>query len=156
MNARAVLLIALLCATWPAAVWADGDDHECSVATLRGSYGVTFTGTANTPGGPSQIGGVARIVFDRYGNLTGTATSNIDGTVLLRRPFVGTYTVAADCTGSFSRTFTDALDGRATFDMVIDDDGREFRTVVTPPPGAPNPATLTTIGRKQFSRRSIE
>jgi hypothetical protein len=94
-------------------------------------------------------------VFDGRGNLTGTVTSNSDGMVL-RRTFVGTYTVAADCTGSFSHTFTDALDGRATFDVVIDDDGREYRTITTPPPGAPNPATLTSIGRKQFSRRSIE
>jgi hypothetical protein len=155
MNARGLLLIALLCALWPAAAWADNDEHECSVATLNGSFGFTFTGTANTPGGPSQRGGVGRIVFDGRGNLIGTVTSNSDGTVL-RRTFVGTYTVAADCTGSFSNTFTDALDGRATFDVVIDDDGREYRTITTPPPGAPNPATLTSLGRKQFSRRSIE
>lgn len=155
MKARGVLLIVLLCATWPAALWADGDDHECSVATLRGSYGFTTTGTANTPGGPSHIGGVGLVVYDGRGNFVGKATVNIDGSVL-RRTFVGTYTVAADCTGTLFETFTDALDGRATFDLVIDDDGREYRAVITPPPGAPNPATLTSIARKQFSRRSIE
>ena len=155
MKARSLLMIALLCGAWPTTAWADGDDHECSVATLRGSYGFTFTGTANTPGGPSQRGGVGRIVFDGLGNLIGTVTANTDGAVL-RRTFVGTYTVEADCTGSLSNTFTDALDGHATFDVVIDDDGREYRTITTPPPNAPNPPTLTSIGRKQFTRRSIE
>jgi hypothetical protein len=152
MNARVLLLIASLCAAWPVCLWADDDEHECSVATLHGSYGITFTGTANTPGGPSQRGGVGLVVYDGRGNLVGKVTLNIDGTVL-RRTFVGTYTVAADCTGTISEMFTDALDGRATFDLVIDDDGRETRTITTPPLGTPNPATLTTIGRKQFSHR---
>ena len=155
MNTRTLLLIASLCAAWPTSVWADGDEHPCSVATLRGSFGFTFTGTANTPGGPSQRGGVGRFVFDGLGNLVGTVTANTDGAVL-RRTLVGTYVVEADCTGSFAITFTDALDGHATFDVVIDDDGREYRTISTPPPGAANPTTLTSIGRKQFSHRSSE
>jgi len=155
MNARSLLLIACLCTASPTAARADGDEHACSVATLRGSFGFTFTGTANTPGGPSQRGGVGRFVFDGLGNLIGTVTSNSDGAVL-RRTLVGTYTLEADCTGSLAVTFTDALDGHATFDLVVDDDGREYRTVTTPPPGAPNPPTLTSIGKKQFSRRSIE
>ena len=154
MNAGTLLLTVSLFAAWPAAAWAD-DEHQCSVATLQGSYGFTTTGTANTPGGPSHIGGVGLIVYDGRGNFVGKATVNIDGTVL-RRTFVGTYTVAADCTGTLSETFTDALDGRATFDLVIDDDGRETKAITTPPPGSPNPATLISIGRKQFSHRSIE
>ena len=155
MNAGTLLLTVSLFAAWPTAVWADDDEHQCSVATLHGSYGFTTTGTANTPGGPSHIGGVGLIVYDGRGNFVGKATVNINGTVL-RRTFVGIYTVAADCTGTLSETFTDALDGRATFDLVIVDDGRETRAITTPPPGTPNPATLTTIARKQFSRRSIE
>jgi len=155
MNARSLVLIASLCAVWPAAVAADGDEHDCSVATLHGSFGFTFTGTANTPGGPSQRGGVGRFVFDGLGNLIGTVTTNSDGAVL-RRTLVGTYMLEGDCTGSLAVTFTDALGGRATFDLVVDDDGREYRTVTTPPPGVPNPPTLTSIARKQFSHRSIE
>jgi hypothetical protein len=150
MNARTLLLIASLCA-WPAALWAD-DEHECSVATLRGTFGFTFTGTARTPTGPSQRGGIGRFVIDGQGNIVGAITSNADG-VVLRRPLVGTYTVEADCTGSIAVDFLDALDGHATFDMVIDDDGKEFRTVSTPPAGAVNPPTLTAVSRKQFSHR---
>jgi hypothetical protein len=152
MNARSLLLIASLCAAWPTAAWADDDERECSVATLRGGFGFTFTGTANTPGGPSHRGGVGRWELDGLGSLVGTVTINADGNVV-RRTLVGTYTVEPDCTGSVAITFTDAADGHATFDLVIDDDGREFRTVTTPPPGAANPPTLTAVARKQFSRR---
>jgi hypothetical protein len=155
MSARSLLLIASLCAAWPAAVWADDDEHECSVATLRGSFGFTFTGTANTAAGVSHRGGVGRWVLDGQGNLDGTVTINADGAVL-RRTLIGTYTVEADCTGTIAVTFTDAAGGRATFDMVIDDHGREFRTVTTPPPGAVNPPTLTAVFRRQFSGRSIQ
>ena len=87
-------------------------------------------------------------MMDGQGNLVGAITSNADG-VVLRRPLVGTYIVEADCTGSIAIDFTDALDGHATFDMVVDDDGNEFRTVSTPPPGAVNPPTLTAVFRKK-------
>jgi len=150
MNARTLLLMASLCAAWPAG--ASADEHECSVATLHGSFGLTFTGTVRTPTGVSQRGGIGRFEIDGQGNLVGAITSNADGAVL-RRPLIGTYTVEADCTGSFAIDFTDALDGHATFDIVIDDDGKEVRTVSTPPPGAVNPATLTSVLRKQFPRR---
>ena len=146
MNARTLLLIASLCSVSTAAVAAD--EHECSESTLRGTFGFTFTGTARTPNGPSQRGGIGRYVMDGQGNLVGAITSNADG-VVLRRPLVGTYIVEADCTGSIAIDFTDALDGHATFDMVVDDDGNEFRTVSTPPPGAVNPPTLTAVFRKQ-------
>ena len=153
MNTRTLLLMASLCTAWPAAIWAD--EHECSVATLHGSFGFTFTGTARTPTAVSQRGGIGRYVIDGIGNLVGAITSNADG-VVLRRPLVGTYIVDADCTGSIAIDFTDALGGHATFDMVIDDDGKEIRTVSTPPPGAANPATLTAVLRKQFSHRQKE
>jgi hypothetical protein len=152
MNTRSLLLIASLCTAWPTAVWAQGEEHECSVATLRGGFGFTFTGTAHTPDGPSPRAGIGRFVIDGEGNLVGTNTTNADG-IVLRRTLVGTYTVEADCTGSVAITFTDPLGGQATFDVVIDDDGKEFRTVTTPPPDATNPLTLTSVARKQFSHR---
>jgi len=95
MNARTLLLIASLCSVSTAAVAAD--EHECSESTLRGTFGFTFTGTARTPNGPSQRGGIG-YVMDGQGNLVGAITSNADG-VVLRRPLVGTYIVEADCTG---------------------------------------------------------
>ena len=150
MNMRTLLLMASLCAAWPAALQAG--EHDCSVATLHGSFGFTFTGTARTSTGVSQRGGIGRYDIDGLGNLVGAITSNADG-VVLRRPLVGLYTVDADCTGSFAVDFTDAIGGHATFDMVIDDDGKEFRTVSTPPSGAVNPPTLTAVARRQFSHR---
>jgi len=150
MRTGTLLVIATLCTAWPATLLAD--EHECSVATLRGGYGFTFAGTARTATGVSQRGGIGRYDMDGGGNLAGAITSNADG-VVLRRPLVGTYTVDADCTGSIAVDFLDAIGGHATFDMVVDDDGKEFRTISTPPPGAVNPATLTAVFRKQFTRR---
>jgi YD repeat-containing protein len=150
MNARTLLLTLSLCLAASPALWAD--DHECSVATLHGAFAFTFTGTARTASGVSQRGGIGRYEWDGRGNLVGSITSNADG-VVLRRALIGTYTVDEDCTGTIAVDFLDALGGHATFDMIIDDDGREVRTVSTPPPGAVNPATLTAVFRKQFSRR---
>jgi hypothetical protein len=152
MNMRTLLLFASLCVAWPAAVRAAVDEHECSLATLHGGFAFTFTGTAHTAEGPFPRAGIGRLEFDGHGNLVGTNTTNADGTVL-RRTLVGTYTVEADCTGSIAITFTDEVGGQATFDVVIDDDGTEYRTVSTPPPDAMNPATLISVARKQFSRR---
>src|ERR671927_152369 len=106
MNTRTLLLIASICIALPAFARADEDDHGCSVATLHGGYGFTFTGTARTATGVSQRGGVGRYVLDGIGNLVGTVTINADGNVI-RRPLVGTYIVDADCTGSIAITFTD-------------------------------------------------
>jgi hypothetical protein len=150
MNRSTLLLMTAICLACPNGAWAD--EHECSVETLRGSFAFTFSGTARTATGTSQRGGIGRYDMDGQGALTGAITSNADG-VVLRRPLVGTYVVEADCTGSIVVDFLDAIGGRATFDLIVDDDGKEFRTVSTPPAGAVNPATLTAVFRKQFSRR---
>jgi len=151
MDARTLLLTACLCAALSTPLWADEHEHDCSLATLRGAFGFTFSGTARTATGMSQRGGIGRYEIDGRGTLVGAITSNADG-VVLRRPLVGTYTVEADCTGTIAVDFIDAIGGHATFDLVIDDDGKELRTVSTPPAGAANPATLTAVFRKQFSR----
>jgi len=150
MTARTLLVLVSLCAAAPTT--ASADDHECSIATLRGAFGFTFSGTVRTATGVSQRGGIGRFEIDGQGNIAGAITSNADG-VVLHRPLVATYTVDADCTGTIAVDFLDAIGGHATFDMVIDDDGREFRTVSTPPPGAVNPPTLTAVARRQFSKR---
>jgi hypothetical protein len=149
MTARTVLLIVSLAIAAPAAA---ADDHDCSTATLRGAFAFTFSGTARIGSGVSQRGGIGRYEMDGQGNIVGAITSNADG-VVLRRPLIGSYTVEADCTGTIAVDFLDAIGGHATFDLIIDDDGREFRTVSTPPAGAVNPATLTAVFRRQFSKR---
>jgi hypothetical protein len=149
MTARTVLLIVSLAIAAPAAA---ADDHDCSTATLRGAFAFTFSGTARTAAGVSQRAGIGRYEMDGEGNIAGAITLNADG-VVLHRPLIGSYIVAADCTGTVAVDFLDAIGGHATFDMIIDDDGREFRTVSTPPAGAANPATLTAVARRQFSKR---
>jgi len=150
MKIPTVLLAALVCAICSTDVKAS-DDQLCSVATLKGGYGFTFTGSAHTAAGQSPRAGVGRWVMDGRGTFWGTVTIVADGAVL-RRPLIGTYVVEADCTGSAEVTFTDSADGHSTFDLVIDDDGNEIRVVVTPPAGAPVPLTQTSILRRQHTR----
>src|SRR5205085_10528704 len=77
MKGSALLLIITLCLACPTDVWAD--EHDCSLETLRGAFGFTFTGTAKTATGTSQRGGIGRYVIDGEGNIGGAITSNADG-----------------------------------------------------------------------------
>ena len=130
-------------------VQARSEEPECSLANLEGGFGVTFTGSAHTAAGESPRAGVQRITFDGDGHFDGTQTTVRQG-IPARRTFVGTYSVNSDCTGSSILTFTDAAGGEVRSDFVIDDDGNELRQVLTSAPA--DPLTVTSIGRKQFSR----
>lgn len=153
IRVQTILLLMFLFASLPAALNAQGNNEEdrgCTVADLKGSFGFTFTGTARTETGPSPRAGIQRYKFDGNGNFSGTQTTVADGKPL-RRTFVGTYTVESDCTGSAILTFMDGNRATILSDFVIVDDGREVRTVVTPPSDALTPLTVTSVGRKQFS-----
>jgi hypothetical protein len=81
-----VCLAATMAPGTPATARAEADRH-CSVGMLRGSYIWTFDGYAD-------LGGTT---FNTFG------TVNIGGTIIFDvTGAVGTYTVAADCTGTLS------------------------------------------------------
>jgi len=98
-------------------------DGNCSVATLRGGYGATGTGSLgpNTPGAL-----IARLVFDGAGNFTASETRSING-VVARVSFSGTYTLNAACQGSA------VLSGgtNAGYDIVVDTAGTHARGIAT-------------------------
>jgi hypothetical protein len=98
-------------------------DGNCSVATLRGGYGATGTGSLgpNTPGAL-----IARLVFDGTGNFTASETRSING-VVARVSFSGTYTLNAACQGSA------VLSGgtNAGYDIVVDTAGTHARGIAT-------------------------
>lgn len=72
----------------------------CTNASVNGVYGITATGL-NGSGVPASS--VYQITADGSGNVTGTGTKSIDGTIVTF-PFTGTYSVAKNCTGT--ATFT--------------------------------------------------
>jgi hypothetical protein len=129
---------------------ADNDKQEdCSVATLKGSFGYTVTGALVTGSGAEPFAAVGRLTFDGTGNFENIRTISRNGNILLDVEGVGTYTVDPDCTGSF--TFTDGGVVTLSTDIVIDDHGNELRMIATSPG-----TVLTVIGRKQFPGRGRE
>jgi hypothetical protein len=129
---------------------ADSDNHEeCSVATLKGSFGYTVTGALVTGPFAGPFAAVGKLTFDGTGNFENIRTISRNGDISLDVEGVGTYTINPDCTGSF--TFTDGGVVTLGTDIVIDDNGNELRMIATSPG-----TVLTVIGRKQFPRRGRE
>lgn len=109
--------------------------RACSVATLRGAYGIQVQGTRPTaPGGPAEsVIGVVLRVYDGAGQFT--QVDNIKGSITgisPDRPGFGTYEVNEDCTAvaHFEPGPGVALQER----MVIVDGGDEVLSIVASPP----------------------
>jgi hypothetical protein len=156
MNKRIVIALAfLLCtALGPAPqAAAQSDDRRCDNRLIEGVYGFTIEGQKLA--GPGPVGpqvGIAITTFDGFGNLTQVDTVVIGGNLVAdftHPPATGTYSVNADCTGTFTIVFHD---GRppVTVSMVVVAGGNEIDTVVLPPPGAVGPLATRSIGRRRF------
>ena len=100
----AVLFLALSVAAHAQAANAQDDDAPvCSNHSLKGAFGFQITGTNNFFG-PFAFSG--RFAADGNGNITsGTGTESVAGDVVSGVPFIGTYTINADCTGKAVITF---------------------------------------------------
>jgi hypothetical protein len=123
----------------------------CTNASLQGSYGIHATGTftAGPNAGPAAFVGV--LTFDGLGQLTLSLTqrlSSATGPITLTKvPFVGTYSVSADCT--VEDVWHNMLNGTSsTHESIIIDNGRGF-FILNTSTGAPN--VVSGVGRKQFA-----
>jgi hypothetical protein len=67
----------------------------CSNASIKGTYGVLASGLN---GSLQPAASLNQIVVDGLGNLSGTATKSIDGTIVTYS-VTGTYSIASNCTG---------------------------------------------------------
>jgi len=148
-----VAVALLICAAWGSG-YAQTTSARCNNALIRGDYGFTIEG--QKLGGLGPIGpqvGVAMTTFDGDGNLTQTDSVTINGVHVadFTHPAAsGTYTVNADCTGTFSIHFNDARP-TVTVDFVVVDNGDEIDTVVAPPPGTAAGVIATrSIGKRRF------
>src|SRR5579859_483527 len=88
-----VVILAAIAAGTPAA-------QACTTASVNGVYAILSSGL-NGSGLPATS--VDQITADGLGNLSGTSTKSIDGTIVTYT-FTGTYTVATNCSGT--ATFT--------------------------------------------------
>jgi hypothetical protein len=87
---------------------------------------VTSTGTIIGVGSLSAVGVVT---FDGQGNHVGFDTISLNGSIIPRLTFTGTYNVNSDCTGSDTENFQNGLTIQRNF--VIVDGGQEIRFIVT-------------------------
>ena len=99
-----VSLVAAMGQGTSATVRAEADARGCSVGMLRGSYIWTFDGYADLGGGLLPKAVMQGLRFNGDGTTFNTfGTVNIGGTIIFDvTGAVGTYTVAADCTGTLS------------------------------------------------------
>jgi hypothetical protein len=100
---------------------------KCSEATLEGTYlfaqnGVEINGDEQRP---FALAGYD--VFDGNGEVKGLASGNFNGQTFRNESGSGTYTVKANCTGTF--TFTNGT----RYDIFIAPDGSKFAFVRTNP-----------------------
>jgi hypothetical protein len=117
--------------------YAEGQHHEprCTLKTLKGRYLFSqaanllppaFGITAPTPGNAAGFH-----IFNGDGTGTDIVTLRIGGATVFSNalaPF--TYTVNADCTGSYT-----VLNGGPSFDLFIAPDGDSIAVITTGPPG---------------------
>ena len=73
----------------------DESCKKCSLKSLKGCYGYSYTGTS----GSGPIAAVGPINFDGDGNTSATYSVNSNG-MNFQGSFTGTYTVNEDCTGA--------------------------------------------------------
>jgi hypothetical protein len=117
-----------------------GDEHECRLATLNGTY--AFTGTGRLTG-DVPVANVGIFSFDGRGNIYSDATTSRGG-VFARTVGTGTYSVNSDCTGSWTLFLPDPpFQSDANF--VIIADGSELMWIRTNPG-----TTVTAFAKKQF------
>ena len=111
---------------------------ECSNVSIKGDYGLSCEGTVVGVGPLAVIG-----VFSADGNGNGSEVETIsfNGVITTGATFTVTYTVNADCTGSFVST---GLGSVFHNDFVLDDNKKEMRLIPTEPG-----FVAVCLGRKQ-------
>lgn len=116
----------------------------CNNLTLKGAYGLSISGSrpapsvlANSgfylPGSIEQVIGVLIQTFDGNGNFT--QTDNVKGSlsgIIFDRPGAGTYTINADCTGTFSLVNM-GIPFPIVTRFVVVNGGAQFHAVVVSP-----------------------
>jgi hypothetical protein len=120
----AVLFLALSAAAQNQSAGAqDQDEPACNLNSLKGAFGFQISGNNNFFG-PFAFSG--RFAADGKGNITsGSGTESIAGDVVSGVPFIGTYTINADCTGKAIVTFIRSDNQQqAGLDFTVVNDGK--------------------------------
>jgi len=129
------LALFVLVALAPAAYAA----QHCTAATVKGNYGFTFSGFAQDANGSNvPFYGTGVNTNDGEGNGVATINASLNGN-FITFPWIGTYVVNPDCTGTATST-----NGQANFSLVIVRGGAEYMSVST------NPGLTFTVDFKKI------
>jgi hypothetical protein len=109
-------------------------EEKCTLKTLKGRYLFALTGTLFPPAfgvtAPTPSNAAGFHIFNGDGTGTDIVTFTVGGaTVLSNSVNPITYTVNADCTGSYS------VPNGPSFGLFIAPDGESIATIATDPPG---------------------
>lgn len=101
----------------------------CTNASFKGAYGFALNGFYYDQfGNQSVYAANGRTVADGAGALAGTETVSFDGAIQRNLTLAGTYTVNADCTGTWN--FTDSKGAAVgNFDVVMTSGGKQVQLV---------------------------
>ena len=108
----------------------ESPDDSCSLASLKGSFGISTTGMIVALGPVGPVGEVGTISFDGTGGVTQITTVSLNGTILSNRVSSGSYVVNEDCTGSLSLALPPPA-GMSNSNFVIVDHAKELRLINT-------------------------
>jgi hypothetical protein len=96
---------------------------KCSKATLHGTYLFAYDGFDITGKDQAPFAAAGYEVFDGNGHAKAVYSANVNGQIIRKETFSGTYTVKADCTGT----------SYGEFDLFIAPDGSKFTFVQIKP-----------------------
>jgi len=116
----------------------DENCRKCSLKSLKGCYGYSYTGNVS---GSGPIAAVGPINFDGEGNTSATYSVNSGG-MNFQGSFTGTYTVNEDCTGAVT-IHLPVLGISSNGRFVIVEEGKEALFMGTDPG-----VTVTGVARK--------
>jgi len=141
MKTFTMLVAILLCGIAPPVRAADQNhpENRCSNADLRGPYSFVASGTF----GPAPFATAGRTTYDGRGNAEGIIQVSVDGNVMPRVDWSGTYTVdPVTCTATKVANIPGL--GAVQFFVTFADGFRELRFIATTPG-----ATISGTARKQ-------
>ena len=133
-------------------------DHDsCANLPVAGEWGFTWTGMLIIGTTPVPAVAVGTSINEADGNISGTLTSSIGGTVSTDT-MTGTYTQNPDCTGTLTVVITGDVSRTATWDTVLVDNGREIHAIMKSlviPGYPPVKPVVTMISKQLFPERGI-
>lgn len=116
--------------------------RTCSNASLKGTYGLSFTGTVD---GLGPGGALGTLTFDGDGHMRGSGTALIMG-ITRQGTVSGSYSVDPDCTGEASLISSGGL--KAVGSFVIVGGGKEVMFIGARPEGSVPVAFLSGSAKK--------